>query len=439
MDKIIEIREKAKIKFQNSKVNDIKENICPYCNEKSYESEVCLKTGVKHQSKSFVIGGKEFNKKIIESNDLIKSIEFKRIRWCPSEYVKTVEIEQNALDMFKSFILKHKFQYMRIGILFGRQDKSNIRVYTIYQPPQLSTGSTFQIQIDKHWDKIRKVLESFDLNIVGYIFSHPPRSSDINEKENSINKKVVLTAPETLYLMKLINIARGHAKNNEKSYIPLSCVSITISPNIQTKSIDVEAYTLSEQSLNLYQLDFFNHEMIYEIDATHPKIKDFSEKQDILNFRLNPFIFCNKSVEIQIEIKNGNKTFKKYQDTNYINTEFFTQPIAISTFRENQITNKFISLNQSIITEFSKCKFFGENALDINLLNKWFSMSMVNQNYSFLNALSDYQLILYICYHSICEFDNSKNDILKIIKAIQEKDSFNLKDFESKIKSIIKI
>lgn len=88
-----------------------------------------------------------------------------------------VSLDTASLDNLQQYMWSFNFQKMRIGFLYGHfnEDKS-VKVEFIYEPPQTTTDSTFEILEDEEEEeRVHKLSELLGVSRVGWLVLHPPR------------------------------------------------------------------------------------------------------------------------------------------------------------------------------------------------------------------------------------------------------------------------
>mmetsp|Transcript_39679 Transcript_39679/g.40440 ORF Transcript_39679/g.40440 Transcript_39679/m.40440 type:complete len:258 (+) Transcript_39679:88-861(+) len=89
---------------------------------------------------------------------------------------KKVSLDTAALQDFQQYMWNFNFRRMRVGYLYGSFLPHNeVRVECIYEPPQITTDTSFELLEDPQESRVEVLSSLLNLQRVGWIFVHPPR------------------------------------------------------------------------------------------------------------------------------------------------------------------------------------------------------------------------------------------------------------------------
>ncbi len=93
---------------------------------------------------------------------------------------------------FTNYVYNFNFERTRIGLIYGKfGEKNDVKMECIYEPPQDTTDTSFELLEDSNEDKVNKIANYLGLTRVGWIVAHPPR-----EEGFVMSGMEVLTAAE---------------------------------------------------------------------------------------------------------------------------------------------------------------------------------------------------------------------------------------------------
>jgi len=97
----------------------------------------------------------------------------------PDEAIcKQVSLDGKSLVNFQNYMWNFDFRKIRVGYLYGYFLEGNkVSVECIYEPPQDTTDSTFNILEDSNEAKVEALASLLGLKRVGWILAHPPRET----------------------------------------------------------------------------------------------------------------------------------------------------------------------------------------------------------------------------------------------------------------------
>lgn len=95
----------------------------------------------------------------------------------PDPHASHVSVDAGASNAFLVNMQSVGFACQRMGVLFGRYvDDGGVQVDAIYEPAQECTDSTIRLSEDVFDSRAFKIAELLGLEMVGWIFAHPPRA-----------------------------------------------------------------------------------------------------------------------------------------------------------------------------------------------------------------------------------------------------------------------
>ena len=87
-----------------------------------------------------------------------------------------VSLEAHVMEGFHRYMLNFDYQCMRVGFLYGTfAEDRTVRVEAIYEPPQSSTDTSFELLEDPKMPHVEALAAMLGMRRVGWIFAHPTR------------------------------------------------------------------------------------------------------------------------------------------------------------------------------------------------------------------------------------------------------------------------
>lgn len=146
---------------------------------------------------------------------------------------KKVSIESSSLNDFQQYMWNFDYRKMRVGYLYGSFLENNmVKVEVIYEPPQNTTDTSFEVLNDPNEDRIEALASLLSLQRVGWILVHPPREEGF-----------FMSAAEVIFAAELqLECARG------VSDTPFMTVKVTVNAESE---VQVEGYQVSKQCMDM--------------------------------------------------------------------------------------------------------------------------------------------------------------------------------------------
>jgi len=259
------------------------------------------------------------------------------------------------------------FQRHRFGYLYGTVEKEDgeeegeqdaepkwkVKVECIYEPPQEPDPDSpegFQLLDDEREDRVDKLASMLGLQKVGWIFGHPPREDNID-----------MTSAEIIMAAELQLEAASGVK-------PTPFVTVKVSKG-SNGNISFEAFQVSLQCMEMVA------EQALEVDPH------------------------------QLTVCSINHTFTAIQEgkeSKTIENSFFLTVVPIHRHT-----------SQTFVSQFPKCNREHDEKLQSQSEMKKQLSKSGTQGWNFIDLLSDFHLLLYLC-----EFLDLDTDMAKISQSV---------------------
>ena len=94
----------------------------------------------------------------------------------PQAFCTAVSLDEAVADEFHNYMCTVDYQCMRVGFLYGKfLEDNSVHVDFIYEPPQSTTDTTFELLEDPRIDTVEALASMLGRRRVGWIFAHPTR------------------------------------------------------------------------------------------------------------------------------------------------------------------------------------------------------------------------------------------------------------------------
>lgn len=277
-----------------------------------------------------------------------------------------LSIETSVAGDFQSYLSQFSFKRKRFGFLYGTftkdeedESKTKVKVECIYEPPQEADPESpdgFQILDDPNEERVDNLAELLGLTKVGWIFGHPPRSKDI-----------VLSSAEIIMAAEFQLEAADGVK-------PTPFVTVKVTVDEKTRATSFEAFQVSLQCMEMVA------EEALEID---PSGGDMDNK-----------CLVNETYTALVEAK----------EAKHVPNDFFMTLVPIVQHQSDIFTHQFPKSNR-------EGEYQSQNALKKQLKKSG------TQGWNFIDLLSDFHLLLFLC-----NFMDEKEDMKKICECVTNRE-----------------
>ena len=319
-------------------------------------------------------------------------------------HVDNIMFENSQIvDNFLNYWRKSGTQ--RIGLLYGRYEAYDgvplgikAVVSAIYEPPQVSTESSVELELpDPNEEKVNNLCKKLGLKCVGWMFTdlvtEDTRSGSIKHFRGNANS-YYLTAEECIMAGYFQNKYKNYTKLSMDGYFGSKFVTVVVTGD-SSNQIHFEAYQVSEQCAALVRDEC----MIPTIDA--PELAYIRESS---NEKYIPDVYFREKDQYNNEVTKIARPLPVEYLLVDLPAGFAKDPIF--SFNDDNPVMKF--------------NFPIENRTTVGEAQDFSSMQRyMNQfpSYKFLDAISNFHLLIFLITNQTVHFDNVIDDLLAAIKS----------------------
>ena len=351
---------------------------CTLCQEPTFRVEVCPISGFYHnQEKSgrTICGvSLESDARQVSTSQLVEYINKLKITWQKAR-IEKVCIDESSASLLQSFCRSIQWTPTVYGILYGRYDEATkaVEIHSIYEAENIYKGGVLNEIYDDRIRKVDHLANLLGLKRMGIIVAH-------SQSEN----EDILRGEELLWGIQ------------NQSRFGENCVIVTLTPDVENGSTNVEAWQTSEQSVHLFRAKY---------------LSVGNEPGTLLS-----------SIDVDIAVSKDNKPkTSTVSSSNEIDVKWLIAPTAIEAFQSPLLSNRFVRIyrvdNQP--PNFDNLRIFMSDPQ--------------KRKMSFLEKVNDFHLLIYLM-ESILDPDV---DLPLLIKAIQTKDAQSVEGIKLMIDSCI--
>ncbi|KNH08218.1 NPL4like protein [Perkinsela sp. CCAP 1560/4] len=337
--------------------------LCLNCNQPSYLTHVCGKTGFYHnvQGNSRTVCGVPIDSEMrqVSGSQLVDLISKFRIKWEKSRVGKVL-IDESSASLLQSFCQSIQWRPSVHGILYGtfRESEKIVEVHSIYEVEQICTGEGLKEELDSRISNVDNLAKLLGFQRVGVIIAHC----------SSPGQPTVL-GEELLWAI------QSQSRFGEDSVI------VTLTPDADNESTHVEAWQASQQSVDLFRSQHLCR-------SEHPGC-----------------VHATTAVEIAESLE-GKRKADSTSSSHEIDVAWLIAPIAVEAFRSPVLSNLFVRIHRL------ECQPPSVENLRV------FMNDPKRRQLPFLEKVNDFHLLIYLMEQLL----DATVDIPLLVHAIQTKD-----------------
>ena len=337
---------------------------CDHCNAPQYQRDVCHVSGFYHkdsQGDRSVCGQVlPCDTKMVSTSQLVEFTSQLKIKWEEAR-VKNVRIDESSATLLQSFCRSIQWTPAVYGILYGKFDEPSqtIEIHTIYEAQCICKDQRIDEKYDERIPKVDHLASLFGLRRVGVVVARIATSEDD-----------ILRSEEFLWAV------QAQSRFGDASVV------ITIAPNVEDNTTNVEAWQLSQQSVHLFRSQFL------------------SPSDD-------PFKVRTK-VEVEVaQSRDEKKKTSHMAAANEVDIKWLVAPAAVAAFQSNVVANRFVRIYrlENDPPGFHNLRIYMQDP--------------ERQSLPFPEKLRDFHLLIFLMESLL----DAYNDIPIIVKAIQTGDA----------------